>query len=92
MKYRETMSAVQAPDVYDGPNCNRHRPQWVGSADGEIGQTLKLSARTFPPGTQVVVSEPCCPHCDEVPSWYPRKGWRCGCDFDWKAFAEDEFS
>lgn len=97
MEYRETMRAVQAPDIYDGPNCDRHRPRWSGSAEGDmdgegpIGPTLKLAAKTFPPGTKVTIEEPVCPECHMVPTRWPRRGWKCECDFDWKSWAEDEF-
>ncbi len=106
MRLRETMRAKQAPDVYDGETCDQHRPQWVGSAagdkdgDGPIGGTLELAARIFPPGTQVTVSEPQCPNCHETPhnmgdvpdgsGW--KTLWKCGCDFDWHEWANDEFS
>lgn len=93
---RETMCAVQAPDVYAGENCDQHRPRWVGSGEGdkdgdtEIGGTLSLAASTFPPGTIVTVAEPECPHCHMVPS-QRGDGWQCECDFDWRAFTEDHF-
>lgn len=102
MEFRETMRAQQAPDVYDGPECNQHRPRWIGAAegdkdgDGPIGETLELAAKTFPPGTKVSVSEPVCPRCHEVPALMNLPGqsgqWECGCDFDWKNWAEEEFS
>lgn len=102
MDYRETMRAEQAPDIYDGPDCDQHRPQWVGSADGDkdgdgpIGETIELAANTFPPGTKVTISEPSCPHCEEGPTFsadgdLPGK-WKCGCDFDWRAWAEEQYS
>lgn len=101
------MRATQAPDIYHGPNCNQHRPRWVGSAEGDkdgdtsLGDTLALASRNFPPGTKVTVSEPQCPQCGEVPADFgdlpDGKGgwlihWRCGCDFDWNAWAEEQFS
>lgn len=106
MKYRETMRAEQAPDVYDGTECDQHRPRWVGSAegdkegDGPIGETIDLAAKTFPPGTRVIVLEPVCPECGEVPASkrlpidpeIKIDGWECGCDFDWKEWAEEQFS
>lgn len=75
MRLRETMRARHAPDVYVGPNCDRHESRWMGSAegdmdgDGPVGRegTLMLSARTFPPGTVVTVSMPECPNCHETP-------------------------
>ncbi|MET3601016.1 hypothetical protein [Martelella mangrovi] len=102
MEFRETMWAQQAPDIYTGPNCDQHRPRWVVSAEGDmdgkspIGETLDLSAKTFPPGTKVTVQEPECPRCHEVPSLMDMPGqsgqWECGCDFDWKGWADEQFS
>ena len=93
----ETMRAVQSPDIYSGETCDQHKPRWLGSADGDkegdtpIGDEITLGARTFPPGTVVIVKEPVCPECGEVPS-EADVGWECGCDFDWHAWTEDQFS
>lgn len=100
MKYRETMRAEHAPDVYGGPACDQHLPRWVGSAEGDrdgpgpIGEELVFDAKVFPPGTLVKVFEPVCPHCHEVPVLMPElsSGWKCGCDFNWKDWADDRFS
>lgn len=102
MKFRETMRAEMAPDVYAGKTCDQHKPRWVASADGDkdgwepVGQLLELSAHTFPPGTKISVMEPCCPNCQEVPSLMDMPGqsgkWECGCDFDWQEFANNEYS
>lgn len=97
IRYNETMRARQIPDIYDGPNCDQHRPRWWGSADGdrdgddEIGDDIELAAKTFPPGTKVIVMEPSCNKCGEVPTQIENE-WKCGCDFNWKDWAEEEFS
>ncbi|WP_029066529.1 hypothetical protein [Labrenzia sp. DG1229] len=102
MEFRETQSAVQAPDIYDGPKCDQHRPQWTGSAEGDqdgpepIGETIELAANTFPPGTRVTIEEPECPECGMVPTHMNKPGqsgnWECDCDFDWKNWADEQFS
>lgn len=102
MRYRETMRATQAPDVYAGASCGEHEDRWVGSAegdkdgDGPIGPLIELAANTFPPGTIVKVEEPECPRCGSVPAGGPPRGghrkWECDCAFDWKAWAEEQFS
>jgi hypothetical protein len=105
MDHQETMSAEQAPDIYDGPSCDGIRPRWISGSrcgDEEVGTdgVLSLRARTFPPGTQVKVMEPVCPECGETPvdagdlpddngGWFTH--WRCGCDFDWRAFALEHY-
>lgn len=100
MKLHETMRATMSPDVYDGPNCDQHLPQWIGSAEGDmdgdgpvgVDGALSLSAHTFPPGTVVTVQEPRCPECDEIPSPGQSGNWECGCAFDWHEWASEEFS
>jgi hypothetical protein len=99
MEYRETMEAMQKPDVFDGPNHDQHRPQWVGETEGgrdgseAIEGNIELAPHTFPPGTKVSICEPVCPDCDEVPTLSGQSGeWKCGCDFDWKQWAEEQFS
>ena len=98
LKYREVMWAEQAPDVYDGPNCDQHRPDWRTNEDGsgEVdtgGQDiLELAASTFPAGTKVVISVPLCPTCGDSADLGHHMGGKCDCGFDWKAWANDEYS
>lgn len=97
-EYRETMRARQAPYVYAGKKCDQHRPRWVGCAegdkdgDGDIGATIKLAAKTFPPGTVMRIEEPLCPKCRSVPYDMGNGRWECDCDFDWREWASCEFS
>ena len=82
MKYREAMRAAQHPDVYDGPTCDQHRHRWHGSSegdkdgDGEIGDSVTLLAKHFPPGTKLSVQVPDCPMCGESAAinWNPGGG------------------
>lgn len=101
MEYHETMSAVMAPDVYDGPNCDQIRPQWYASAEGDKGdgdhsEAVTLAADTFPPGTKIKIEVPCCPDCHTPAdfSYDPasRRTLPCECGFDWEAWARDEYS
>jgi len=75
---------------------------------GDDGNELSLNAEAFPPGTKIVVSEPVCPSCGETPGRsfepeeiMPEHGdgkpfkeflWRCGCDYDWRGLASNEYS
>lgn len=98
------MHAEMKPDVYAGASCDRVRPQWncycEGDKEAEDGSSiLKLAARTFPPGTTVVVSEPVCPNCGEgralkfpTPSRGPLFAGRCDCGFDWDAWTLEQYS
>lgn len=102
------MQARQEPDIYDGPNCDQHAPRWIGSAGGDTdGEwpfgndgTIRFAVRT-PPVTVVMVSTAECPECgciqhdmgdqsDGKGGWIT--SWECECEFDWHAWATDEFS
>lgn len=102
--YRECMWAEMKPDMYGGDTCDQVVPGWscycAGDKQGEDGvECLELAAKTFAPGTKVVVSEPCCPNCGE-PHWpggagapneiaFPSK---CDCGFDWDAWTADQYA
>ena len=99
---RETMQAVMRPDCHSGETCDQLRPRWFGSADGdkdgdgEIGETVNLSAATFPPGTVLKILVPECPACGDLPCAGPDlgsgAGYRvpdCECGFSWDSWARD---
>ncbi len=97
MKMVEVDRARMEPDVYDGPNLDRHRPRWIISipkqGDEDMGEKLILNAENFPPGTQVIIQEPLCPKCEEVyENCMDRGGGDLACDFDWKKWAEGQYS
>ena len=89
MEYREVGRATMKPDVYGGENCDEHTPGWTAHFDGDMDSEnglpcLELAAKTFPPGTQVIVQMPVCPACDEIQEI-------CDCGFDWKEWADNEY-
>ena len=113
MQYRETMWGEMKPYVYGGESCEEHLPNWHTYAsgdkqDGDEGTLIEFNAATFPPGTKIVVSEPVCPHCGEVPSRSTEKikierdfgegepfeeyVWTCCEAMNWRAWANDEYS
>lgn len=101
---RETMWAEMKPDCYGGASCDQILPRWstyaAGDKDGDDSmRALQLAARTFPPGTKVVISEPVCPTCGEtrcVKSPVPKRGSifeeKCSCGFDWEAWTIAQYS
>jgi len=100
MKYRETMWATMRPEPQYSARGEHLAPRWQcyadGDKDGEEGlKTLDLAAYTFPPGTKVVVSEPCCPKCGDLrePS-FPKLTFAvmCNCGFNWGEWAKDQYS
>lgn len=103
IRHEETMWAEMKPDTYAGKNCDQIRPQWECHADGDMDsdtqETIKLSARTFPPGTKIVISEPVCPKCSERREPQFTKPNRnvvfsgpCRCGFDWDKWVKEQYS
>lgn len=104
IRYQNTQWAEMKPDVYGGKTCDQVIPRWECSAEGDMGGpdyecVLKIDARTFPPGTTIVISEPRCPKCDELrePKYpTPTRGTLyegpCRCGFDWDGWVQDQYS
>ncbi|PKM43244.1 MAG: hypothetical protein CVV05_15470 [Gammaproteobacteria bacterium HGW-Gammaproteobacteria-1] len=93
MEYHQTMWAEMKPDVYDGENCDQVRPRWHAHAEGDMDsdytETVTLDSKQFPPGTKILVMEPCCPKCGMIPDLCRTDE---GCDFDWDAWTLDQYS
>lgn len=89
MEYEEIGRAEMKPDVYGGDNFETHIPRWECSFKGDMElefiRELELSAEGFVSGTRVIIQEPVCPECEMTASI-------CNCGFDWKAWAENEYS
>ena len=97
--YRETQWAEMKPDCYAGESCDEIAPRWEGFADGDMdGDTfdpITMAARTFPPGTRVVVSEPQCPQC-QTPAGFALNHetgqmGACECGFDWVQWTREQY-
>jgi hypothetical protein len=99
------MWAEMKPDCYSGASCDKVKPQWEIHADGDMDSdslpTVKLSARTFPPGTKITIEEPLCPHCGELrepahpgigAAKVVYKGPCQGCGFDWDKWVLETYS
>lgn len=100
LKMREEYWAEMAPDVYAGPNCDEVRPNWRIDVEKEgpedIGDLVQLSARTFPPGSQIIIRIPECPQCHTPADFafnpITMSMDKCECGFDWNEWAQDEYS
>jgi hypothetical protein len=92
MNYKEVMRGEMKPDVYDGPECDSIKPYWYmyadGDMDGDYVEKILMQAKAFPPGTRIIVQEPCCPKCDMVRELCIADD----CDFDWDAWTMDTYS
>jgi hypothetical protein len=98
--HQETIWAEMRPEPWANEAGEHWRPGWHCYADGDKDsedgiKTLDLAAYTFPPGTKVVVSEPCCPKCGEMREpQFPKVTYAdtCECGFDWANWTEEQFS
>jgi acetone carboxylase gamma subunit len=93
----EVMRAELSVDVYCGDNCDEHEKQWDIQADGDMGNVIEkaplvLDLSSFPAGTVVTVSEPLCPKCGEVYDSCMVRSIEPYCDFDWRNWAEEQYS
>lgn len=94
IEYREIMWAEMKPDIYGGDSCDQHVAAWECHAEGDMDaehglKEIGLSAATFPPGTKIAISVPCCPDCG-LNADFAQKG-KCECGFDWKAWTEERY-
>jgi len=91
--YRQTMWAEMSPDMYDGAACDQVRSRWHGFCEGDMdsdySDALEFVAMHFPPGTKVLILEPECPKCHQIPKLC--RGDDC-CDFDWDSWTADRYS
>lgn len=94
VKYVQIANAELKVNCYTGETCDQHAPEWHGYFDGDkeggkIGDTITLPVGNFRPGTKIVITEPVCPECH-----FPRE--LCEqtkhCDFDWKAWDEEQYA
>ena len=89
MKYSVIMTAERRDDVYAGPLCQDHEPQWWVHAHGdksdEVSQApIIFDCKLFPAGTLITVEIPVCPLCEcDVQM--------CDCGYDWKTWAEQTY-
>ena len=94
LEYQAIMWAEMKPYVYGGQNCDEVCPMWHAFAEGDMDSDtfdhpIELCCKTFPPGTKVVVSVPCCPECGQDAEMC--KADDC-CGFDWDAWVHTEYS
>ena len=93
LEYKEIMWAEMKPDVYDGENCDQITPRWECYADGDMDSDyfdeIKLHSKSFPPGTKISISVPCCPKCGVIQELCKTDE---GCDFNWEDWTFNEYS
>ena len=87
LEYKTTIWAEMKPDLYD-----EARPRFEcfceGDMDSDYVDEITLNSKQLPPGTVILVQQPCCPECgQEVDMCKPDEG----CDFDWDEWCEERY-
>ena len=99
--YDDVMWGTMEPDCYGGETYDELVPRWnCHAADDKGGpdtsDVVSLAAKTFPPGTTIVISVPVCPECGESSDCALEhstgKMNNCSCGFDWVEWARNEYS
>ena len=88
-----TLWAEMKPDIYAGENFDEVKPMFECQAEGDMSadttDTIVINASQYPPGTVILVQEPCCPKCMQVPEMCRATE---SCDFDWDNWCEEQYS
>ena len=93
-EYKAIMWAEMKPDVYGGEKCDEVIPMWEAYGDGDMDSdtfdhNIELDCKTFPPGTRVIISVPCCPDCGQEVEMCQQDE---GCAYDWDGWVQNEYS
>ncbi len=94
VNYKETMWVEMTPNLYHGDKCNEVMPEFECYADGDMDserglKEVTFAANNFPPGTKIIVMEPTCPKCHQVPEMC---NYDSCCDFDWDDWRDGKYS
>ena len=98
MKHVEVARYEMKPYIYGGDNMDKHIPQWWGYAAGDKQddtgpERITFNPKNYPPGTKITVEVPVCPRCGEVYKNCMVRGYgEDECDFNWKQWAEEQYS
>lgn len=95
IEYNVVSGAEIKANVYGGDNCNEHMPYietWCeGDMDTDTAQEISFDVKRWPVGTKLTVKVPCCPEC-ELDAEHQDKQGLCECGFNWKNWAEEQYS
>ncbi|EKO3439427.1 hypothetical protein NTE19_003319 [Vibrio fluvialis] len=95
LTYNVVASAEFKVDVYDGENCDQHKPYIETWCDGDMEteklDRISLDVSSYPPGTRIKIEVPNCPNC-HLDADHQNDEKKCECGFDWKIWAEERYS
>lgn len=95
MDYNIIAGAEIKADVYCGDNCDQHEPYIEAWCEGDMDTTkeevIVFDVKRWPVGTKIQVQVPCCPNC-HLDAEHQNDEGECECGFDWKNWAEEQYS
>ncbi|PHM45890.1 hypothetical protein Xmau_00281 [Xenorhabdus mauleonii] len=62
-----------------------------GDMESDTADKIAFDVKRWPVGTKITVEVPCCPTCGLDAEFQDGAG-KCECDFDWKNWAEEQYS
>lgn len=91
IQFHQIMEAERKIYFYGGEKCDEQQPYWETGCEGDKGgdnvyEPLKLDASTFPPGTTIFISVPCCPKCQHQRHDNSTKCSNEHCGYNWSDF------
>lgn len=95
MEYNVVATGEVKVDVYCGDSCQEHTPYIETQCEGDMASEqmsdFSFDAKRWPAGTKILVQVPQCPKC-EMDAEYQDEHKKCECGFDWKVWAEEQYS
>lgn len=98
IEYNVVSGAEIKADVYAGENCDQHEPYIEAWCEGDMGSEemdeITFDSKRWPVGTKLQVHVPRCPNsdCDADAELQDENGKCTECGFDWKNWAEEQYS
>ncbi|WP_416778178.1 hypothetical protein ACNFJN_08285 [Xenorhabdus budapestensis] len=80
-------------DVYS-EICDEHKFIEIscdGDMESDTAEKITFDVKRWPVGTKITVSVPCCPTCGLDAEFQDSAG-KCECGFDWRDWAEEQYS
>lgn len=95
--YNVVSGAEVKANVYCGESCDQHEPYIEVWCEGDMGsETMKeisFDSKRWPVGTKIQVLVPQCPNSDcHADAELQHDGKCTECGFDWKNWADEQYS
>ncbi|MCF6459093.1 hypothetical protein [Pseudoalteromonas sp. MMG024] len=96
MNYDVTAWGEVKADVYAGEPCGSKHEKFIEmSCQDDMESTtekeINICSSRWPVGTKITIETPLCPSC-ETDAELQNEDGKCECGFDWKIWAEEQYS